>query len=264
MVSQGTMAAMTTSMVLSIVIPLLLLIFAKWKYGISLKVVFAGMFTFILFAQVLEGVLNVVLFSNETAGSFLNKAWVYVPYGSLMAGLFEETGRFLVFTFMLKKAREWKDGLAFGIGHGGIESILVLGLSNVSMLIYAQMINAGTFEDLFVNEAMKESLLPIQEQLLGASASMFYLGIFERVCAITLHIALSILIVYGISKNRKRMLVYAILIHSVFNIPAALYQKGIITNSVVLEAIIAVFAVICAYFIVRSKREWFQSHTPSL
>ena len=264
MVNQGTMTAMTTSMVLSAVIPLLLLIFCKWKYGISFKVVFAGVFTFILFAQILEGIVNVVMFSNETTGPVLNKTWVYVPYGSLMAGLFEETGRFLIFTFMLKKAREWKDGLAFGIGHGGIESILLLGLSNVTMLIYAQMINAGTFEDLFVNEAMKESLLPIREQLLESSSGMFYLGVFERICAIALHIALSILIVYGIRENRNRVLVYCILLHSVFNIPAALYQKGVITNSVGLEAIIAVFALICVSFIIRSKRDLFQPRTPSL
>src|SRR5699024_5551368 len=123
---------------------------------------------------------------------------VYVPYAVLTAGVFEEAGRYIMMILVLKNYREWRDGLAFGIGHGGMESILILGLSNLTMIIYAMQINAGTFEQLLTNETVKQALIPIKEQLITASPLMTALGPIERICAIALHIALSILVLYAI------------------------------------------------------------------
>ena len=47
--------------------------------------------------------------------------WGYALFLGFTAGLFEEVGRYLAFTTILKKRLDWKNAVAFGIGHGGIE-----------------------------------------------------------------------------------------------------------------------------------------------
>ena len=64
----------------------------------------------------------------QTIAPFLENPYVFAIYGGLTAGIFEELGRFVAFFFLLKKYLDYKDGFAYGIGHGGIESILVGGI----------------------------------------------------------------------------------------------------------------------------------------
>ncbi|MBE9507881.1 MAG: YhfC family intramembrane metalloprotease, partial [Chloroflexi bacterium] len=60
----------------------------------------------------------------------------------LSAGVCEEVARYLVLRFWRREARSWMQGVAFGAGHGGVEVIIVGGLSLitfVSMLVLGGM-----------------------------------------------------------------------------------------------------------------------------
>src|SRR5699024_10642162 len=46
----------------------------------------------------------------------------------LSAGIFEELARFIMMHFFMKQ-RDWQSGFLFGVGHGGIEAILFVGIS---------------------------------------------------------------------------------------------------------------------------------------
>lgn len=256
MVSQSTITAMIISMSLSVLIPVILFVIFKRKYNISIKVVLFGTLTFILFVQIIEGTIHGILLNNEATAPFFESLWVFIPYSVLMAGVFEEVGRYIMMSLALKKYREWKDGLAFGIGHGGIESILILGLSNLTMVIYALQINAGTFEQLLTNDTIREALMPIKEQLIATSPFMAALGPVERMCAIALHISLSIVVLYAIKSKQIKYLIYAIVAHALFDIPAALYQTGILSNVFIVEMITVLFAIIAVLYIVRSGKMW--------
>jgi uncharacterized membrane protein YhfC len=61
-------------------------------------------------------------------------------YGGLAAGSFEELGRFILFTWLLKKYRDYKSGISFGIGWGGIEAVLLTLTMVVPNIIFAFMI----------------------------------------------------------------------------------------------------------------------------
>ncbi|MDR0538038.1 MAG: YhfC family intramembrane metalloprotease [Tannerellaceae bacterium] len=58
-----------------------------------------------------------------------------------MAGLFEETARFISFKILKKKYNGIGTGLAYGIGHGGIEAVLLAGLSMIVSIVFCIMIN---------------------------------------------------------------------------------------------------------------------------
>jgi uncharacterized membrane protein YhfC len=53
----------------------------------------------------------------------MSHTWLYAVLGALLAGLFEETGRFIAFKFLLKKRTDRKTAISYGIGHGGFEAI---------------------------------------------------------------------------------------------------------------------------------------------
>ena len=75
----------------------------------------------------------------EPARGFL----LSVPVASFTAGLFEETGRLVVMLLLLKAFHRLADGLAFGLGHGGLEAMLLVGLTYVSNLVLAVLMNTG-------------------------------------------------------------------------------------------------------------------------
>ena len=70
--------------------------------------------TFVVFAQVLEGVPKAIFFGGGTGVSqyVLTHAWAYTLIGCLLAGVFEEVGRYLAFRFLLKRYTNRRDAVA--------------------------------------------------------------------------------------------------------------------------------------------------------
>src|SRR5690606_41818782 len=96
MVSSATIVSMILSFIIAVGIPIFLVIFFKKRYKISLIVLLIGMVTFFLFANVLEGLLHsYILVWNKTTKQFFENPWLFMLYGGLMAGVFEEKGRFI-------------------------------------------------------------------------------------------------------------------------------------------------------------------------
>src|SRR5699024_11615386 len=105
---------------------------------------------FLVCAPLLSVILHqVVFFVDIFTTNWLQNPLVYAIYASLGAGVFEERGRFIGFRFLLKKFCGWKDGIAYGIGHGGIESMLVVGMIASSNIVLAFLINFGVFDFLY-------------------------------------------------------------------------------------------------------------------
>lgn len=214
--------AMAVVMVLTVVLPLgLLVILAKKKKAAPLAF-FVGCGVFLLFAMVLEGIANSLLFTHTEAGRRLQEnLWAYALAGGLMAGLFEETGRFLAFSTVLKKLRDndW-NALMYGAGHGGMEAILTVGLTFLNQIIYAILLNTG-HRELLTGQLSGQALTQM-ESLLSAlvttPSSAFWLGGLERLSAMLLHLALSVLVWFAVKEAGKRYLFpLAIVLHALFD-----------------------------------------------
>nr|WGE06204.1 YhfC family glutamic-type intramembrane protease [Bacillus subtilis] len=236
--------------------PIGLIVWFKRKYGASLKVFFIGALTFFVFAQLLEGGVHVyVLQVNEMTKEAMQHPLWYGIYGCLMAGIFEECGRYMMMRFFMKRHHTWADGLAFGAGHGGLEAILITGLSSISLIVYAFAINSGTFEQLLVNGDIKQALLPIQEQLLHTPSYEWMLGGIERISAIAVQIGLSLLVLYAVKSRLDRCFccILFFYMHCLMYL-AVLYQRGIIEHAAAVEIIVALIAALSVYWIVKAKR----------
>ena len=201
MVPGGSIAGMAISLIISVALPIVLLIVWRKKTGASFSSFCIGAGIFILFALILEQIFHSVML-GLTGTVLKDNIWLYALYGGLAAGLFEETGRFTAMKFFMKDPDK-KNAIMYGIGHGGIEAILVTGLNMISNLVTSMMINAGSLESILAPLGDERQTLLTQLSALWTEPSWkFYMAGMERVSAVMLHIVLSYL-VYMAVKNQK-------------------------------------------------------------
>lgn len=254
MIDNTQFVAIILFLVLGIGIPCLLPILIHKKYiRIKALPVFIGAGAFILFAMVLESLLHLyVLKINSTTIKLLENPWLYACYGCLAAALFEETGRFLAFKFLLKKYRSPADSIAYGLGHGSIEFLLIAGLGSINLLIMAIMINKGTFDNLFIGKPVEpDKIIEIKNSILDLGFSNVSLGLFERCMAVLLQLGMSMIVFYGIVTKKIQYYFFAMLFHIAADFPAALSQKGVISPKWIVELILIPFAIGALYITIR-------------
>lgn len=255
MVSNANIIAMVISAIISIILPIGVGIYLYKKYRISFKAVGVGALVFFVFVMILEKLMHqYFLINNITTSIVLSDPWIYGLYGALVAGIFEEVGRFVGYKFLLKGHIERKDGLAYGLGHGGLEAILIGGIASIQNLIFAMLINKGNLENSLGTKLPKVAIEQLKSGLISSSSYTFILGGLERAFALSIQIFLSLIVLYGIKEKKYIYLLYAILIHAAIDFPAALFQKGVIVNMWLIEGMYAVVGLVCLTLIVNSKK----------
>ena len=238
-----------------ILLPILAWIFFVRKFQLSWKLVLAGGLTFIA-SQIPHFPLVISL------GSFLkNKPlWVNALILGLLAGIFEETARYILFRFILKNSRTWKEGILVGLGHGGTEALILGVLAAISfstMIVYRSI-------DLSTVPSIPASQLELAKQQVAAywSAPAFLplLGIVERILAMCLHISLSLMVLYAVANQKLSWFWLAILWHALVDAVAVFMSPKI--SALQVEAVVAVFALL-SLWIAFLLRPMFSQHNLS-
>lgn len=233
-------------------LPVGILICWKKKHSsASMLAMVAGGVTFFVWALVLESLLHQVMVPLVQ-----DSVVMYVIYGALAAGTFEETGRFVTYKLFLKKTTAQGDpenAVMYGIGHGGIEAIILLSVNMFSFAVMAIMINSGMSELIFgeLDEATLQIAVGQIGQYTLAEPLWYVLCCFERVGAVVVHIAFSVFVFAAASRKGKLWMYPASVVgHALVDVFAALYQKNIVPLAVV-EIWLAVCAVVLGYLAVR-------------
>ena len=147
MIPTGNLVLMAVEALLGFAIPICLAWWLIKKYKVRLSTVLIGAATFVVFALVLEALVHQIVLKGPYGATIQGKTLYYALYGGLMAGLFEETGRFLSMKFLMKKEPTTVlPSLAYGAGHGGVEMLVIFGFAMISNLSMSIMINAGQTE----------------------------------------------------------------------------------------------------------------------
>lgn len=244
-VSGASMAGMAISLLLSVGLPIFLCIFIYKKTKAWIPAFFIGCGIFIGFAMILEQICHVIVLT-ATGSVIRDNLWLYAIYGGLAAALFEETGRWIAMRFCLKKHLTRENALMYGAGHGGIEAFLILGLSSMSNLLTSAMINGGLMEKTVAAlEPAQQEVTYSQLSVLWTTPSyQFFLAPVERVSAIALQIALSILVYSAVKTGKKLHLAAAFGLHFVVDFLTAICASTIPTWALELGLLIVV-ALIC-------------------
>ena len=220
--SADMVAAMLAALILTIVIPLGVMCFLHRRGG-AWSECLTGAGTFIAFAMILEPIMHSLVLRSGIGGVMQGNIWLYGLYGGLAAGIFEETGRLLAFRFILKSPKRIT-ALSYGIGHGGCEAFLLLGLTMASNLVLGLMYANG--------ETLAPELAGAVEALLATPLVNFFWGGFERLTApafsfgmdrltaMTLHMSLSVLVFASARTEKRGLFPAAVLLHALVDFAA--------------------------------------------
>ena len=244
-VSGASIAGMVVSLLLSVGLPIFLCIFIYKKTKAWVPAFFIGCGIFVGFAMILEQICHAIVLT-ATGSVIQGNIWLYGIYGGLAAALFEETGRWIAMRFCLKKHLTRENALMYGAGHGGIETFLILGMSSMSNLLTAAMINGGLMEKtMTVLEPAQQEVSYNQLSVLWTTpAYQFFLAPVERISAIALQIALSILVFSAVKTGKKLHLAAAFGIHFAVDFLTVVCASAIPTWALELGLLVVV-AVIC-------------------
>lgn len=252
-----TIVVCTVSCILAFAIPIALLLYLRIKKHADILPFFIGCAVMLVFALILESIVHNIVLNSASGQKIRDNIWLYAPYGGMMAGLFEETGRFIAFkTVLRKKNGNDANALMYGAGHGGFEAMVLLGFSMISNIATATMVNNGTLSAVTgtLPEDALAQLQAIVDQLVTSSPYLYITGIIERVFAIIAQISLSV-IVWFAAKNRKKIWFWplAVLIHAAVDGIMVIVMKY--TSSIpVTEAVIGIMALLTALFAVKVWR----------
>ena len=216
---------------LCILIPVLMLIIYKRRNkDVPLSPFFIGCGIFVVFALVLESLLHQVMIPIVSGN-----VWAYALYGAFAAGIFEETGRLVAFGLLMKKHDDPRTALMYGMGHSGIEAILLVGVTMLSYIVVAATVNSVGLESAvqLYSAGQPENAELIRQQfemLRSMSMGNALISVYERIIAITVHISLSAVVFAAVKvKGKGWLYVLAVLLHALLDLPAAFYQKGALT-----------------------------------
>lgn len=195
---------------------------------------------------------------------------VYCLVLAFTAGLFEMVGRLLV-AKIVGKSLSYQTGVSAGLGHGGIEAILLIGMTYFNNLMYIITINSGEY-DAWVEQvaALGEdasALYEVRDALISTSAGVFYLAGYERILTMILHVALSLLVCYFVWKKKAVLgAVICVIAHTLVDFTAGIlsglstpYMGNVVSQNVgyvLIYVFLTLVAVASGYGIYRIRKQW--------
>ena len=176
----------------------------------------------------------------------MGNVWAFALYGGLMAGLFEETGRFVAMKWLLRKEPgSTLTGAGYGIGHGGMEMLMLFGVSMIANLVLSAIINSGQ-EAVLLGSAPAESAEQVKAQLAGLETltpGTIVIGLWERLSALIAQLGLSLLVWSAVRRGGKWLWLYpaAIMLHALIDAIAVVLSKSV--GHVYVEIVICAIAI---------------------
>ncbi len=252
-----TYVLLAINSLLMIMLPIIFGIWLARRYKVSRMLFLIGAIGFIA-SQVghltfNQFVLNPMITNMMEQADTISRNLIIAVLLGLSAGVFEEVTRYL-FYFFRKSMRCWDQGMMFGAGWGGIESI-IFGLLAATTIVNLYLYQTGAIEALLPADAMAENAEAIAagaqqfEELLSSPSLYLLLGAVERIFAITLHLSLSILVLQAFLRKSIVWLFSAIGWHALVN-AVAVFGSLQGWDLLLIEAIVGVSAII-SFLIIR-------------
>ncbi len=206
----------------SFILPVGAAIWLSVKKKGYLKPILLGVLTFSFF-QGIRLTLNQLVLSpmpSMTLMSVTQPVAYYLIFGAT-AALFEEGGRWIVMSLFMKNRHRFSDGIAFGIGHGGIEAVLLVGINSLIFLV------------------TNNTSVPV--------GNMFAAGV-ERIFAMVVQIAFSVMVFKAVKLKKPLWLLLAFVLHAVLDAGLVISEYG--ASILLIEIYVCVFALIMLGFLI--------------
>jgi uncharacterized membrane protein YhfC len=241
------------AILIEIGLPVTLAILLIRKFKVAWVVVLTGVLTFIGSQVVHIPVLQIpALLYKAGVIKMLPQQWpiwAYALYLGLLAGLCEETARLIGFKILKNKAKDFNSSLALGIGHGGVESVII-GFIVLASLLSALLYNPQTQ---LAHGVAQDTVNAALAQISSFWSTAWHLplaGAVERITAISAHLFMTVLVWQTVARGKAWGYPLAVLFHTVLD-GASVWLSGLGLSVWQLEGCIAIFAVISLLLIWR-------------
>jgi uncharacterized membrane protein YhfC len=158
----------------------------------------------------------------------------FLVFSALTAGLFEETGRWLGYRYLLRE-RTPRTGVMLGLGHGGLESMLLVGLPLIGLLAAWLLASYGVI-------GPGEALEAIRRQTASLHFWNVQLAALERASAMAAHIGLSLVVLQVWLRGGLRWLFLAIALHFAINALGGTLMHQLRLSAVLAELVVAILS----------------------
>lgn len=261
-VNQSWLIAAIIADAFAILYPVVLAIIAHQRLRVGWKYFGFGALIFFLF-QVISRVPLVTILGNVLAPQLKASPvflYTWLAILALSAGLFEEVGRYIGYrVFMRREEKTWSKAVMYGLGHGGLESILLVG--GLGLLT---VVNLSVLSNLNLNTLPPAQHAQIVQQVDAINAQPVWLPLlsaWERLWTVPFHVALSVMVLQVFRRNNIAWLWLAILAHAALDfISVAILQifGNSITVSIIVELIVAAFGLAGIWVIwrLRDRKEF--------
>jgi uncharacterized membrane protein YhfC len=257
---------------IDVAFPLLLAVWVRRKYGVQWTFFLYGALVFLVFQiltrvpaiQVAQYLLRDALQASET----LLLGWLAIA--AITAGLFEEVGRYLGYRYLWRKeGKMWERALMYGVGHGGLESMLLVGGLAVIGLVNVIVLSTMDANQLPLAEGQLAQLQAAQAQIRMMPWWLPLLGGVERVFAMSVQVSLSVMVLQCFLRDSLKWLWAAIGYHALLDLVAVILNhfigtgKGMGPGVAGVEAVVAIFAAISLSLTLRLRDDRYSaSATP--
>lgn len=210
-------------------IPIIGTVWLGRRSGRVMKPFLIGMAAFTLSQLVLRIPLITLVLPNFTWYLLMQlNPYVNGAFLGLTAGIFEETARLIFMKQFLKNRIRMADGLAFGLGHGGIEAMVLVGINCIATMF---MYPSG-----YMN-------------LSGVGYLTILTGGLERISAMMFHVGASLIVLYGIRVHQSvRYTLLAIILHALLDSMLVILPAAFGLGTMGLEIFVMVIAILVLFY----------------
>lgn len=248
----GLLIADILAIIVEIGLPVALAVLIVKKLKMKWAVVFTGVLTFIGSQVVHIPLLQVPALLNKLGVNVVEpQFWPIVWYAvflGLMAGLCEETARWIGFKILKGKAASYKSAFALGIGHGGVESVIV-GVLVLANLIFMLVFSPESMLARGVPDGTVQMTISQVAQFWATPWHLALAGAFERVIAISAHLFMSVLVWKSVTQKSWLWFLLAVAFHALLDF-VAVYFSSMGFTPWQLELSITIFLVVDVIFLV--------------
>lgn len=156
----------------------------------------------------------------------INQPLLYALFIGATAGLAEEFGRYITMRLFLKNNVRVADGIAFGVGHGGIEAILLVGINTLIVLLVASR---------------------------SISPGLMFAGGIERIATLMLHICWSVMVMKSMWEKKSVWLFVAFFTHTIID-GGVVYASVFGLSVRVIETVVFLCALCALAFIIKEYK----------
>jgi uncharacterized membrane protein YhfC len=243
-VSIALLIAAVITLVFVIALPFVLGAIAHKRLRVGWKYFWFGMLVFLVF-QLLTRIPLVTLLQStllapvlRTSGVF---SWVWLAVSALTAALFEEVGRYLGYRILMgREEKTWSKAIMFGLGHEGLESIVLVG---GQILIYFLVI--ALLSTININHVPIAQRQGDIQQIAFINGLPFWYPLqsaWGRLWSFPLQVSLSVIVLQVFRRQQVRWLWLAIAFHTlvdfttaaVTQIPGATALIALLINGILL------------------------------